>query len=359
MNLYFFQIPIKNISKMHLISCLKVNLIPRASNLINYSKSFPLKGSYRNFRKNASREGGMNLAPKVNTDHSHYDQKFSTFMKCFTFTAGFCGTTFIGASIWHYENIKSHLKEKNVSDWIKTKWNEMEGYQHKQGDFRKSLNKYWNDIPEGRKIFWTIFMANFVVFVCWRIPILQSSMMRYFTSSPAAKIVCWPMLLSTFSHYSTLHLVMNMYVLHSFSGAIGNSLGKEQFVGFYLAGGVFSSFLSQFFKLMTNSIGPSLGASGAIMALLGYFCTKHPDAQLGVIFLPNYPFSAELALKGVMLMDLSGLIFRWKLFDHAAHLGGAAFGLLYAKYGQSLFWENRSSVTKVWEDFNKYLERKR
>lgn len=32
-------------------------------------------------------------------------------------------------------------------------------------------------------------------------------------------------------------------------------------------------------------------------------------------------------LKGLMALDTIGILLRWKIFDHAAHLGGALFGM--------------------------------
>lgn len=68
------------------------------------------------------------------------------------------------------------------------------------------------------------------------------------------------MVLSTFSHYSAFHLFANMYVLHSFSSGAVNSLGKEQFLGLYLTGGVFSSLTSYAYKAVVSQPGLSLGA---------------------------------------------------------------------------------------------------
>jgi rhomboid-like protein len=45
------------------------------------------------------------------------------------------------------------------------------------------------------------------------------------------------MLLSTFSHYSLLHLAANMYVLWSFSSSAVSMLGPEQFLAVYLSAG--------------------------------------------------------------------------------------------------------------------------
>lgn len=68
------------------------------------------------------------------------------------------------------------------------------------------------------------------------------------------------MFLSTFSHYSGLHLFANMYVLHSFCNPAIISLGKEQFLGLYLSAGVVASFASILYKSVTAQAGLSLGA---------------------------------------------------------------------------------------------------
>ena len=33
------------------------------------------------------------------------------------------------------------------------------------------------------------------------------------------------------------------------------------------------------------------------------------------------------ALIGIIALDTAGILFRWQLFDHAAHLGGVLFGM--------------------------------
>lgn len=45
------------------------------------------------------------------------------------------------------------------------------------------------------------------------------------------------------------------------------------------------------------------------------------------MFLPMLNFSAENAIVGIMAIDALGIAFGWKFFDHAAHLGGALFGM--------------------------------
>lgn len=68
------------------------------------------------------------------------------------------------------------------------------------------------------------------------------------------------MFLSTFSHYSGLHLFANMYVLHGFANAAVLGLGKEQFLGVYLTAGVIASLTSILYKIATTQHSLSLGA---------------------------------------------------------------------------------------------------
>ncbi|KAM7321791.1 hypothetical protein ACRRTK_018632 [Alexandromys fortis] len=195
-----------------------------------------------------------------------------------------------------------------------------------------------------------IIAANALVFCLWRVPSLHRTMIRYFTSNPASKVLCSPMLLSTFSHFSLFHMAANMYVLWSFSSSIVNILGQEQFVAVYLSAGVISNFVSYVCKVATGRYGPSLGASGAIMTVLAAVCTKIPEGRLAIIFLPVFTFTAGNALKAIIAMDTAGMILGWKFFDHAAHLGGALFGIWYITYGHELIWKNREPLVKIWHE---------
>ena len=80
--------------------------------------------------------------------------------------------------------------------------------------------------------------------------------------------VCWPMILSTFSHYSFFHLAANMYVLYSFSTSGVEDLGKEQFLGLYLAGAVISSFTSYLYKICRSQHTLSIGAVSKNLSII-------------------------------------------------------------------------------------------
>uniref|UniRef100_A0A673L730 rhomboid protease n=1 Tax=Sinocyclocheilus rhinocerous TaxID=307959 RepID=A0A673L730_9TELE len=281
---------------------------------------------------------GVAPAPDPPTPHVP-TRSFGRLVKPFVFTIGFTGCSFGGAAIWQYESLKSRVQ--GYFDDVKADWLEKIRPQ-KQGDLRKQVNQWWNTLSDGQKTVTGIIAANALVFCCWRVPSLQRSMLKYFTSNPSSKVLCWPMLLSTFSHYSLFHMAANMYVLWSFSSSIINMMGKEQFMALYLSAGVISTFASYVSKTAMGRFGPSLGASGAIMAVLA-LCLH--DGHILMIF------SCQQALKAIVALDTTGLILGWRFFDHAAHLGGALFGIWYIIYGHELIWKNREPLVKMWHDF--------
>ncbi|XP_074658083.1 presenilin-associated rhomboid-like protein, mitochondrial [Tubulanus polymorphus] len=322
-------------------------------------------GFYRNFLRPPSSSAGNNvLSPSNNTvvrtlKRRSITQKsrlapeqeikpngeltYRNLLKPFGFTVAVGACSFGGCMIWQYENLRQDSRRLMHR-----------AFHHpfgKAGSIRQQINMHWNQMSPGVKVVSTIIGLNAGVFLLWRLPRIQPIMMKFFTSNPAKGSRCWSMLLSTFSHYSFFHLAANMYVLWSFSSVVTHYLGKEQFLGFYLTGGVVSSLMSYLAKTVRPSLVPSLGASGAIMAVLGAVCMNYPDAQLSVAFIGDilpHSFSAHSAMIGLLTFDALGLFLGWRLLDHAAHLGGMLFGIWYVSYGHELIWHNRQKLMKVW-----------
>ncbi|KAG7527006.1 presenilins-associated rhomboid, mitochondrial [Solea senegalensis] len=286
-----------------------------------------------------------------------------TLFKPLMFTIGFTGCSFGAAAILQYENLRSRIqtaKDKEETeqllqgsqdmaywhDW----WNQLSGMQRQLILLVSMMDDFWSSLTEGQKTVTGIIAVNAVVLCLWRIPSMQRSMIKYFTSNPASKTRCLPMVLSSFSHYSIIHMVANMYVLWTFSSGIVSLLGKEQFLAVYLSAGVISTMVSYVCKAASGRLYPSLGASGAVMAVLAAVCTKVPEAKLGIIFLPMVTLTAGSALKALVAVDAAGLLLGWRLFDHAAHLGGALFGVWYVAYGHKLIWRKRELFVKLWHD---------
>ncbi|XP_051554387.1 presenilins-associated rhomboid-like protein, mitochondrial [Myxocyprinus asiaticus] len=281
------------------------------------------------------------------------------------FTVGFTGCSFGTAAILQYESVKSRvqmameeakegnqnkLREADDTTYWHNWWNQLSHFQKQVILVMSVIDDWWNGLSEGQKTVTGIIALNTVVLCCWRIPSMQRSMIKYFTSNPASKTRCLPMVLSSFSHYSFIHMIANMYVLWTFSTSIVSLLGREQFLALYLSGGVISTFISYVLKTATGRLGPSLGASGAIMTVLAAVCTKIPEAKLGIILLPMVSITAGNALKALVTLDTAGLLLGWRFFDHAAHLGGALFGVWYIVYGNDMIWKKREPLVKFWHE---------
>ncbi|XP_046853663.1 presenilins-associated rhomboid-like protein, mitochondrial isoform X2 [Xenia sp. Carnegie-2017] len=253
--------------------------------------------------------------------------------------------SFAVAAIFQYESFRSSLPQQ-------FRHRLESSFQMKLFKFRQKLNKWWNALHAGEKTATALIALNTGVFLLWRVRSLKQIMTKWFTSTPISGL-SFPMLFSSFSHRETWHLACNMVVLWSFSPVIHDMLGREQFLAFYVSGGLFSAYVSHLFKVLSRNPTPSLGASGCILAVLGAVCVANPDARLSVLFLPFFSFSASKALVGLLCFDLAGLVFRLKLFDHAAHLGGLAFGCWYISFGHNYIWDQRHYIVRKWHEWRR------
>ncbi len=195
---------------------------------------------------------------------------------------------------------------------------------------------WWNGLEDAQKTVYSLIVPNVVVFGMWQLPQLQSFMAQNFLHSVINPQVL-PVITACFSHKSFLHLAFNMWGLVLFGEHIHNVLGREQMLAIYFAGGAIASLSSHFVKLAMRDPVPSLGASGAIFAIVAASCYYDPHTELRLMLFPFFTFTKHAALIGAAAFDTIGLLLMvlgknfFKL-DHAAHLGGAAFGYLYSKW---------------------------
>jgi membrane associated rhomboid family serine protease len=137
-----------------------------------------------------------------------------------------------------------------------------------------------------------------------------------------------------FLHGGWLHIAGNMLFLWVFGNNVEDRLGRLVFIVFYLLGGVAASALQLAFD--PSSAVPSLGASGAVAAVLGAYLVMFPGAR--VVTLVIFFFITALELPAVLVL---GAWFVLQLFSgvgglgaevnggvaYWAHVGGFVFGL--------------------------------
>lgn len=151
------------------------------------------------------------------------------------------------------------------------------------------------------------------------------------------------LLTSMFMHASWSHIVGNMVFLWAFGPQIEEAMGPARYAAFYLAGGLVSM-AAQIGADPASTI-PSLGASGAIAAVMGAFLVTYPRDQIRTVlvfgffvrvtFIPaalliGFWFIIQLVSVGVVAGDVpSGGV------AYVAHVGGMIFGAVTARLLES------------------------
>ena len=86
---------------------------------------------------------------------------------------------------------------------------------------------------------------------------------------------------STFLHGGIMHLIGNMLFLYIFGDNLEEALGRIGFLAFYLLGGIGAG-LAQWAAEPLSPI-PTIGASGAIAAVMGGYLLLFPKARVDVL----------------------------------------------------------------------------
>lgn len=130
-------------------------------------------------------------------------------------------------------------------------------------------------------------------------------------------------------HADPMHLLFNMMTLFFFGRIMepqyDATLGEFGFGLFYL-GGLIISILPTYLKNRRNANYHSLGASGAVSAVLFGFILYAPWARILVWFVPVPAIVYALLYVGYSIyMDQRGQ----GNINHSAHLWGAAYGVVF------------------------------
>ncbi|HEX8712542.1 MAG TPA: rhomboid family intramembrane serine protease [Terracidiphilus sp.] len=144
---------------------------------------------------------------------------------------------------------------------------------------------------------------------------------------------------SMFMHASWMHIIGNMVFLWAFGPAIEDAMGHAKFLVFYLAGGVIA--------MMAQILGdpfshiPTLGASGAIAAVMGAFIVTYPRDRIRTLLF----FFIFIRVTFIPAIFLIGFWFLIQVFNYGAvanvqtggvaylaHIGGFVFGAITARF---------------------------
>jgi membrane associated rhomboid family serine protease len=144
---------------------------------------------------------------------------------------------------------------------------------------------------------------------------------------------------SMFMHGGLLHLLGNMLFLWIFGNNIEDSMGRLTFLAFYLLGGFAA--LGLHILSDPNSVVPTVGASGAIAAVLGAYARLYPRARVVTLVFIIIIFTV-VTLPALVVLGLWFLLQLLPAFSdpisgggggvaYFAHIGGFIFGLVAIK----------------------------
>lgn len=150
-----------------------------------------------------------------------------------------------------------------------------------------------------------------------------------------------------FIHGDTLHLFLNVFSLWMFGYQVEErdfvelfkdkfgeetafKVAKVAYIGLF-TGGIYAASITEYYRNRNNSSYSSLGASGAIEAIIFSFIIINPFQTLYLFILPMPAW-----LLGILFLGVSYYLSKRKTGDpatdrvgHEAHFWGAIFGVVY------------------------------
>ncbi|HLE47107.1 MAG TPA: rhomboid family intramembrane serine protease [Candidatus Thermoplasmatota archaeon] len=135
----------------------------------------------------------------------------------------------------------------------------------------------------------------------------------------------WSPFTATMSHSPVRagHIIFNGLALYFFGPHIELRFGRVHFLTFFLAAGAASSIIQA-----VIAPNPALGASGAIMGIIGLTIILEPKAR--ILMFP-FPTPIPLWVAGILfaLIDVAGAMSGSSGIGNFAHLAGMALGLAW------------------------------
>jgi membrane associated rhomboid family serine protease len=177
-------------------------------------------------------------------------------------------------------------------------------------------------------------------------------------AAPAAVPPWLTLATCVFLHGSWMHLLGNMWFLLIFGDNVEDRLGHLGYLAFYVVGGTIASLIH--FLTNWNSVIPTVGASGAIAAVMGAYFVWYPHAKVRT-FIPIFIFPFFIVVPATVFLGLwfvmqflqgttslmsteAGGVAWW------AHIGGFGAGYLIAgALGHSPICRPRNEQTRSYQ----------
>lgn len=192
-----------------------------------------------------------------------------------------------------------------------------------------------------------LLIANIAVFLLQNLTVRSPYSLGMWLSLNALDLFpsfqIWRLVTYGFCHGNLEHIAFNMFVLWMFGRVIEPIYGSREFLAFFLGGVIVSGMCHVAFQTAQGSEVGVVGASGGVMAVVFLTAMNYPRMTVLLMFV----LPIELRWLAVLyaVVDVTGVFQGGSTVAHAAHLGGAAFGVLYKHYDWRVmrWWERLTS----------------
>ena len=199
-----------------------------------------------------------------------------------------------------------------------------------------SLNQDIREKLSRLNVFEKIIVANVVVFlvsfIALRVQVVEN--LEWLSLSKSFSDVLskpWTLLTYGFIHNSFIHLFFNMVVLYffgrSFSNLFKEDLSFKVYILGILSGGFAFVLVYNLFPLgILNTVGPLVGASAGVGAIIIFLCTYLPNKEVRFF---TFQFPLKYIGIAIVLFNTPSL-FSQNSGGSVAHFGGYLLGYFYA-----------------------------
>lgn len=171
-----------------------------------------------------------------------------------------------------------------------------------------------------------------ICIACFLLQLIIPGFTATFMLTPEAPSKLWQYITSIFLHGSVVHLLYNLFALIFFGLLVERFLGSKNFFVLFLVSGIIANIIASFLYPY------SLGASGAIMALIGLLAILRPMMTVWAFNLPMPMFVLAIIWLTGSFLGIFGL--GDSNTGHLAHLSGLVIGFIY---GLFLRFKNKTS----------------
>jgi len=179
-------------------------------------------------------------------------------------------------------------------------------------------------------LMWITFALQFIVSTVFS----QVLMRDIFVLTISNPEYAWTWVTSVFAHGGFTHIAVNSIGLYFFGPPVERRLGSKRFVALFLVSGALAGLTQIGISIgMGATVGGVVGASGALLAIMGVLTVLNPSLRVYLYFFIPMPlwvltvgFAAYSVLVGAGQIGGGGNVAHW------AHLAGLVIGFAYGQY---------------------------